>query len=161
MSTIEETVQIAVPVRTAYNQWTQFTVFPRFMAAVRDVEQFKPTLTRWTVGRGPVHREFLVEITEQRPDTVVRWRVLGGRGHGEAAFLSLAPDRTSLTVRVGPGDPLGVTRRVLGASLAHFREFIEGVGEETGAWRHTVRDGHVLPAEAEPSRSHGAHWPHG
>ncbi|MCZ9336923.1 cyclase, partial [Streptomyces sp. TRM76130] len=80
-------------------------------------------------------RDYLTEIVEQRPDTVVRWRVLGTRVRGEAAFRPLAADRTSLTVRVGPGDPLGLTRRAVRSGLAHFKEFIEGLGEESGAWR--------------------------
>jgi uncharacterized membrane protein len=161
MGTIEETVEIAVPVRTAYNQWTQFKVFPRFVSAVRGVEQIKPTLTRWEIGLGPVSREFLTEVVEQRPDTEVRWRVLGTRVRGAALFAPLTPDRTSLTVRIGPGDPLGITRRVLGAELGHFKEFIEGLGEESGAWRGTVRDGRVRPAENRPDRSLVPHWPHG
>lgn len=161
MGIIEETIEIAVPVRTAYNQWTQFKVFPRFVSVVRGAEQIKPSLVRWRVGLGPVHRDYLTEIVEQRPDTVVRWRVLGTRVRGEAVFAALAPDRTSVTVRTGPADSLGITRRVLGSALAHFKEFIEGLGEESGAWRGTIRDGHVLPAETAPARSMVPHWPHG
>lgn len=161
MGTIEETIEIAVPVRTAYNQWTQFKVFPRFVNAVHGAEQIKPTLIRWRVGFGPVRRDYLTEIVEQRPDTVIRWRVLGTRVHGEVAFRPLAGDRTSLTVRVGPGDPLGFTRRAVSSGLAHFKEFIEGLGEESGAWRGTIHDGHVMPMEAEPARSKVPHWPHG
>ncbi|WP_320774284.1 SRPBCC family protein [Streptomyces sp. CRN 30] len=161
MSTIEETVEIAVPVRTAYNQWTQFKVFPRFVSAVKGVEQIKPTLTRWDVGFGPAHREWLVEIVEQRPDAYVRWQVLGTRRGGEVSFRSLSPDRTSVTAGVGPADALGVTRRVLRSGLGDFKEFIEGLGEESGAWRGAVHNGHVVPAGSEPLTCHGPHWPHG
>lgn len=53
MSTVEETIEIAVPVRTAYDQWTQFECFPRFMTTVKRVEQVRPAVTLWVVGLGP------------------------------------------------------------------------------------------------------------
>jgi uncharacterized membrane protein len=68
MRTIEETVEVAVPVCTAYNQWTQFKSFPRFMASVKRVDQLRPAMTRWVIGWGPLMMsyEFEVEIVEQR-----------------------------------------------------------------------------------------------
>ncbi|MYS43916.1 cyclase, partial [Streptomyces sp. SID5998] len=88
MHTVEETIDIAVPVRTAYDQWTQFKSFPRFMTVVRRVEQVRPAVTAWVIGVGPVRREFEAEIVDQEPDSHVTWRSLERRpGHrGEVRF---------------------------------------------------------------------------
>ncbi len=69
MNTIEETIEVAVPVRTAYNQWTQFKSFPRFMSAVKGVEQIRPAVTEWVIAFGPVRHTFQAEIVRRRPDT--------------------------------------------------------------------------------------------
>ncbi|MET7901243.1 SRPBCC family protein [Streptomyces sp. NPDC005355] len=173
MKSIEETIEVAVPVRTAYNQWTQFKSFPRFMYAVKRVDQVKPNLTRWVIGLGPVRREFEAEIVEQQPDSSVVWRSLERRpSHwGEVSFRPMGPERAGVTVRIEgrPGGvaglltdaSFGVTRRVVRVELGHFKEFIEGVGEESGAWRGAIRHGHVLPPEPEPPRSRVARWPVG
>ncbi|MFH8371288.1 SRPBCC family protein [Streptomyces sp. NPDC018031] len=166
MDTIEETIEIAVPVRTAYNQWTQFKSFPRFMSVVRGVEQVGPTVTRWTVGLGPVRRRFEAEIVEQRPDARLAWRSMGRRPRhrGEVSFRPTAPDRTAVTLRL-EFEPRraarGLARRVVRSELGHFREFIESIGEEGGAWRGTIREGRVQPAEPEPPRSRVPCWPVG
>ncbi|MER7489180.1 SRPBCC family protein [Streptomyces sp. NPDC126497] len=172
MNSVEETVEVAVPVHTAYNQWTQFKTFPRFMRTVRGVEQLRPNLTRWVVGAGPVRREFTAEILEQWPDSLIAWRGLGRQaGHrGEVSFRSLAPERTEVVVRMrfeshGFGgrvvDRAGAAPRVLRAELGRFKEFIEGVGQECGAWRGVIRNGQVQPLEPKPSRSLVAGWPVG
>ncbi|GAA4812117.1 SRPBCC family protein [Streptomyces ziwulingensis] len=170
MGTIEETIQIAVPVRTAYDQWTQFELFPRFMSVVRSVEQIRPSLVHWAVGAGPVRHEFTAEIVEQRPDALVAWRSLDGRHHGEVSFLELSPERTSVTVRVhtrgsGLKEALaagrGPVRRAVRSGLAHFKEFIEGLGAASGAWRGTIRGGHVQPDETGRPAHPVPHWPHG
>ncbi|MFR9673784.1 SRPBCC family protein [Streptomyces sp. TR06-5] len=171
MHTIEETVDVGVPLRTAYNQWTQFTSFPRFMPSVRGVEQVTPTLTRWHVGLGPLRTEFLAEIVEQRPDSFLTWRSPQRfpRHEGEVSFRATAADRTEVTVRLridrgqGPGArrAAALTGRVVRRELGHFRDFVEGLGEEVGGWRGTVHHGHVQPTGREPSGTHVPHWPVG
>lgn len=169
MNIVEETIEVAVPVRTAYNQWTQFKSFPRFMSTVKKVEQIRPNLTNWVIGFGPVRREFAAEIVEQVPDSHVVWRSLGRRsGHqGEVSFRTTGPDRTEISVRIRVkqhkvADLFGrFTHRVVRSELAHFKEFIEGLGQEGGAWRGSIRNGHVQPMEPEPPRSRVAHWPVG
>ncbi|MFI8185735.1 SRPBCC family protein [Actinacidiphila glaucinigra] len=172
MTTVEEVVEVAVPVRTAYNQWTQFKSFPRFMSAVKRVEQINPAVTRWVIGIGPLHREFKAEIVEQRPDSHLVWQSLERSPYhrGTVSFRSVAPDRTVMTVRIettrrGLRDAvtngLGVTRRVVRAELRNFKEYIEGLGEESGAWRASIHNGHVLPLEPEPPRSRVPRWPVG
>ncbi|MFD5447955.1 SRPBCC family protein [Streptomyces sp. NPDC003470] len=172
MHSIEETVEVSVPVRTAYNQWTQFRTFPRFMTVVRGVEQVRPTVLVWTVGYGPVRREFATEILEQVPDSHLTWRSLGrGPAHrGGATFRPTAAGGAAVTVRLefAPRGLAGLTARapgvsgrVLRAELGHFKKFIEGLGEECGAWRGVVRGGRVCPVEPEPPRSRVPHWPVG
>jgi uncharacterized membrane protein len=171
MNTVEETIDLAVPVQTAYNQWTQFESFPRFMTVVKDVHQIRPNLTRWVIGRGPLRHEFDVEIVEQVPDSHVTWRSLDRRfmHRGKVAFRATAPDRTEVVVRM-QFSPNGVgllahiptlTHRVVQAELGHFKEFIESVGLEGGAWRGSIRNGHVYPLNPEPARSRVPHWPVG
>ncbi|MEV6616675.1 SRPBCC family protein [Streptomyces sp. NPDC051051] len=169
MHSVEETIGIAVPVGTAYNQWTQYTGFPRFMRVVKRVDQLRPALTTWTIAAGPVRREFQAEIVEQEPDSHVVWRSLGRRPahRGEVTFRPGAAGGTEMTVRIDI-EPRGVTGvlagladRVVRDELRHFKEYIEGLGEETGAWRGVIRDGRVRPQESKPHRSRVAHWPTG
>ncbi|WP_327365349.1 SRPBCC family protein [Streptomyces sp. NBC_01217] len=172
MTTIDETVEIAVPVRTAYNQWTQFRSFPRFMTAVKRVEQVRPAVTHWVVGVGPVSRESEVEIVQQSPDLRIAWRSLDRRPchRGEVTFRSLAADRTAVRVlmRYEPhgvrelvADGLGLPSHVVRSELGHFKEFIESVGQAGGTWRGSIRNGHVRLVEPERSRSRVPCWPTG
>ncbi|MFS0884568.1 SRPBCC family protein [Aeromicrobium sp. 179-A 4D2 NHS] len=169
MGAIVDEVRVAVPVRTAYDQWTQFETFPRFMPAVRDVEQERPAVTRWVLGLGPLHHEFHAETLEQHPDSLVQWRSLDRRLHHEGAvtFESLAPDLTAVRVelRLDPRPPVGAllrpaVQRLLRSQLEHFKTFVEGMGEAGEAWRGTIHDGRVQHNYDEsPTTIPG--WPHG
>ncbi|MFF1725505.1 SRPBCC family protein [Streptomyces sviceus] len=172
---VEETVEVAVPVRTAYNQWTQFKTFPRFSAVVHGVEQVRPTVTAWTIGYGPLRRRFAVEIVEQDPDAYLAWRALEQRPshQGEVEFRPTDSGGTAITVRMLL-EPRGVAKRLTGSSkvtqvttrlvrreLQNFKQFIEGLGQEGGAWRGTIRNGRVQHDHPEPPRSRVAQWPVG
>lgn len=172
---VEETVDVAVPVRTAYNQWTQFKTFPRFSGVVRSVEQVRPTVTAWTLGRGPLRHRFAVEIVEQDPDAYLAWRGLEQHPshEGEAEFRPNGSGGTTITVRMllEPRGVAGVlTRssratdmaaRLVRGELLNFKRFIEGLGHEGGAWRGTIRNGRVQQDRPEPPRSRVAQWPVG
>ncbi|GAA0193570.1 SRPBCC family protein [Streptomyces cellulosae] len=169
---VEEAIEVAVPVHTAYNQWTQFKTFPRFMRWVRGVEQLRPNLTRWEIGTGWATRAYLAEVVEQHPDELIAWQGLGRwAGHrGEVEFHTLAPNRTRIVVRLRSlARPTRrhllhrspVTPRLIRAELARFKQFIEGVGQESGAWRGVIRKGQVRPQEEKPARSLVAGWPVG
>ncbi|MDT0615699.1 SRPBCC family protein [Streptomyces lancefieldiae] len=172
MHIVEETVNVSVPVRTAYNQWTQFRAFPRFMSVVKRVDQVRPAVLLWVTRLGPVRREFTTEILEQVPDSHVSWRSLGrAPSHrGEVTFRPTTAGGAAVTVRMefdrrGLTGLLGnvprVTDRVVRLELGNFKEFIEGLGKECGAWRGTIRDGHVRPIEPEPPRCRVPNWPVG
>ncbi|MFE5190617.1 SRPBCC family protein [Streptomyces sp. NPDC056628] len=172
MHSIEQSIEIAVPVRTAYNQWTQFEHFPRFMTTVREVDQIKPSLTSWTLAAGPLRGTFEAEIVEQEPDSHLVWRSLDERpGHrGRVSFAPTPDGGTALTLRmeIRPNGPAGlvpgvseVAGRLVARELGLFKEFIEGVGQESGAWRGTIRNGRVRRDEADRRVSGVPSWPHG
>ena len=153
MTTIEKSVDVRVPVRTAYNQWTQFESFPAFMADVEQVTQVRDTLTHWVTNIDGVHREFDAQIVEQHPDQRVAWRTVddpehpGPRHGGEVSFQRVDQDTTRVTLRMEyhpgslverAGTLLGVVGAHVEGDLRRFKEFIELRGRETGAWRGDV-----------------------
>lgn len=98
---VEEHVEVSVPVRTAYNQWTQFTSFPEFMGGVKRVDQIDDTTTHWVTDIGGVQREFDAVITEQRPDERIAWSsVSGPRQAGAVSFRPVGPERTDVTLEM-------------------------------------------------------------
>jgi uncharacterized membrane protein len=148
MSTIEESVDVEVPARTAYNQWTQFEEFPRFMDGVESITQVDETHLRWVADIGGVRREWDAEISEQHPDERVAWHAIDGTANAGAVtfhrmddnktrvMLQLEFDPEGITEQVG--DKLGFVRRRAKGDLGRFKEFIESRGSETGAWRGDV-----------------------
>ncbi|SDM62857.1 SRPBCC family protein [Allokutzneria albata] len=151
MSVIEEQVEVHVPVRTAYDQWTQFESFPQFMEGVERVEQRTNTLTHWHTSIAGVDREFDAEILHQVPDERVSWSVLSGPKHrGTVSFTPEDATHTKVSLRIeyepegvveNVGDKLGIVRGRVKGDLKRFKEFIEERGTETGAWRGEVKPG--------------------
>jgi len=148
MAGTTESVDVAVPIRTAYNQWTQFEDFPRFMSGVKEVRQLDDTMTHWTVEIGGIRREFDARITEQLPDERVAWTATSGtKQGGVVTFHRLDPEHTRVTAQLEM-EPEGVAEQVadktglvshrVKGDLERFREFIEARGQETGAWRGQV-----------------------
>ncbi len=148
MSTIEESIEVEVPVRTAYDQWTQFEEFPQFMDGVESIVQVTPTLTHWVTEVGGVTREFDADITEQEPDQRIAWHSTSGPTQaGVVTFHRLDDERSRVMVQleIHPdgiaetvGDKLGFVKRRTKGDLARFKEFIEIRGRETGAWRGEI-----------------------
>ena len=172
MSTIEQSIDVQVPLSTAYNQWTQFEEFPKFMEGVEEIRQTDDTHTHWRTKIGGVAREFDAEITEQRPDERVAWRSTSGTTHaGVVTFHRLDDATTRVLVQLEDepegvaekvGDALGVLKRRVKGDLERFKEMIEARGSETGAWRGEVsagaqqagggrfaREGDTAPADAD------------
>ncbi|MPZ24501.1 MAG: cyclase [Dehalococcoidia bacterium] len=150
MTKVEETIDVAVPVRTAYNQWTQFEEFPRFMEGVKQVRQVDDTHLEWQANVGGREQSWRAEITEQTPDQRVAWvSTSGAHNAGVVNFHYLEPERTAVSVTMEVEPPagavgnaadsaLGVTARRVKGDLERFKEFIESRGSETGAWRGEV-----------------------
>ncbi len=160
MSHIEESVDVAVPVRTAYNQWTQFEEFPRFMEGVDQVEQLNDTTLRWTADVAGKTKSWEAKITEQRPDQVIAWKSIGGAANdGVVTFqpVDQSHTRVRLAMDVDPegavestGDALGFVQRRVSGDLHRFKDFIEHRGAETGGWRGDVTSG---AASSSPGRT--------
>ena len=148
MSTIEESIDLEVPVRTAYNQWTQFEEFPRFMNGVEQVQQLDDTHLHWAAEIAGVRREWKAEVTEQTPDQRIAWQSTDGAQHAGVVTFHRIDDgqsRVMLQLDTEPegmvekaGDALGVLRRQVKGDLERFKELIESRGAESGAWRGEV-----------------------
>jgi uncharacterized membrane protein len=148
MSTIEQSIEVAVPVRTAYNQWTQFEEFPRFMEAVEEVRQVDDTHLHWRTTVGGREQEFDAQITEQRPDERIAWTSTQGRDQaGVVTFHRVDDGRTKIMLQLEAepegvvekvGDAAGVLKRRVKGDLERFKELIEGRGTESGVWRGEV-----------------------
>lgn len=149
MSTIEQSIEVSVPVTTAYNQWTQFASFPQFMEGVERVDQTSDTMTHWVTNIGGIRREFDAEIIEQHPDERVAWTSVDEPRHaGVVTFHRTSPDTTKVMVQMDfepeglvetAGDKLGVVKHRVKGDLERFKTFIESRGSAEGAWRGEVR----------------------
>jgi uncharacterized membrane protein len=154
MSNIEQSVDVDVPVRTAYNQWTQFEQFPRFMEGVEEVRQVSDTRLHWVAKIAGARREWDAEITEQQPDQRVAWRATSGaQNDGMVTFEQLGANRTRVELHLDfdpegfvekAGDALGIVRARTHGDLERFKDFIEDRGHETGEWRGTVNEDPTL-----------------
>lgn len=149
MATIEKSIEVDVPVRIAYNQWTQFEAFPQFMEGVREVRQLDDKTLGWRAEIGGKDEEWIAEITEQVPDQRIAWRARSGKPNaGVVTFHRIADHRTRIMLQLdyepegaveSIGDALGVVSRRVEGDLQRFKEFIESRGRETGAWRGEIR----------------------
>ena len=149
MSLIEQSIEVDVPLSTAYNQWTQFEQFPQFMEGVKEVRQLDPTHLHWVAEIGGHTQEWDAEITEQRPDERVAWKNVGGKQNaGVVTFHRLDADHTRMMVQFDfmpegfvekLGDALAAPDRRVAGDLQRFKEMIESRGSESGAWRGEVK----------------------
>jgi uncharacterized membrane protein len=145
---IEATVEVEVPVSTAYNQWTQFEEFPQFMEGVESVTQLDDARLHWVATVAGRRAEWDARILEQHPDRQVSWISEDGRKtRGTVTFESLGENRTLVRlsmsylaegVRDAVGATVGVDQRQVQGDLTHFKERIEAQGRESGAWRGEI-----------------------
>ena len=148
MPTVTKSIDVRVPISTAYNQWTQFETFPEFMGGVDQVQQLDDRRLHWKISVGGQTREFDAEVTEQHPDERVAWKSTDGKTHaGVVTFHKLAPEETRVTVQLDwepegiaekAGALVGVDDRQVASDLDKFKSFIEERSQESGAWRGEV-----------------------
>jgi uncharacterized membrane protein len=148
MASVVESIDVKVPVSTAYNQWTQFEDFPRFMEGVKSVTQTDDTHLHWVAEVAGNEEEWDAEITEQHADERVAWKAIRGAENAGVVTFHRIDDETSrvtLQMDVEPegivenvGTALGFLDRRVKGDLERFKEFIESRGGETGAWRGEV-----------------------
>ena len=150
MASIMETIDVDIPVTTAYNQWTKFEKFPEFMEGIESVEQLDDTHLLWTAEIGGKTETWKAEITEQHPDHRVAWKAMEGRENaGVVTFHQLGEGSTRVAVQMDwepdgiietAGAAVGSDSRRVKGDLKRFKELIEGRGTETGAWRGEVEN---------------------
>ena len=150
MARVEKTIDVDVPVRTAYNQWTQFEEFPRFMEGVHEVTQMDERRLHWRADVGGQDQEWDAEIREQVPDQKIIWKSTSGAGNaGMVTFDQLGPSKTRVHLEMSydpegfvenVGDKLGVISRRVEGDLERFKSFIEERGAESGGWRGEIRN---------------------
>ncbi len=153
MANIEQSIDVNVPVRVAYDQWTQFESFPQFMEGVESVRQLDDTHLHWVATIAGKRQEWDAEISEQTPDERVAWHATSGdKNAGAVDFHRLSDDQTriTLTMDVQPSDvlekigtALGVTGASVKGDLERFKKFIEERQSSTGSWRGQVDGGQV------------------
>lgn len=149
MAQITESIDVSVPVTTAYDQWTQFESFPDFLDEVDQITQLDDTHQHWRVSVGGATREFDAEITEQHPDERIAWTSVGGEtpNAGVVTFHKLSDDTSRVTVQIDwqpdgvveqAGAKLGIASHAVKKDLENFKRLIEAQGTATGGWRGDV-----------------------
>ncbi|SNS52487.1 Uncharacterized membrane protein [Noviherbaspirillum humi] len=148
MSSVQESIEVDVPISTAYNQFTQFEDFPQFMSTVHEVRQIDDTHLHWRASVAGKEKEWDSEITHQVPDKRIAWRSISGVPNaGAVTFDRISDTRTRITLKMSyapesfteqVGDALGAVGLQAKENLAKFKELLERRGKETGAWRGTV-----------------------
>jgi hypothetical protein len=148
---VTKTVLVNVPVSRAYNQWTQFEDFPRFMSGVQSVTQLDDDRLDWVAEIAGVRRQWQARILEQVPDQKVAWAATeGATNAGAVTFEDIGGGQTSVTLVLEyepeglvekAGDALNIVERQAKGDLDRFKEFIESEEYATGAWRGSVTTG--------------------
>jgi len=150
---VQQSIDVAVPIQTAYNQWTQYEEWPQFMHRVKRVSQEDPTKVSFATKIWGKTKEFEAKIVTARPDEKIKWEVTQGMTHtGWVTFHEIAPQltRIELSLDLEPGGLLEKAargmrhvKRAARGDLHRFKAYIEALEEETGAWRGTIEDGKV------------------
>ena len=150
MERIEKSIEVERPVRTVYNQWTQFEEFPRFMKGVKKVSQLDDQRLHWEAEIAGKDKEWYARITDQVPDHLIAWQSEGGEyNSGTVTFAPINSNRTRINLQLTydpegfvekTGDALGVVSSRVENDLERFKDFIENRGQETGGWRGTIRE---------------------
>ena len=153
MTTYSDVIDVDVPVRAMYDQWTQFEEFPQFMDGVESVRQIDDTHLHWEAEIAGVHRDWDAEIVEQEPDRIIAWRSTSGvTSNGTVRFTPVDGQctRCELELEFEPegaveqiGDKLGFVKARVNGDLKRFKEFVESRVLPTGAWRGEVHGGSV------------------
>lgn len=148
MSRVEHSTDVKVPIRTAYNQWTQFEEFPRFMDKVEEVRQLDDKRLHWRASLAGHTEEWDAVITEQEPDERIAWTsTTGAKNAGVVTFHYIDPNTTRVMLQLDyepegaletVGSALGIPQKQIEGDMERFKKFIEARGQETGAWRGDI-----------------------
>jgi len=163
MASVDKTIEVDVPVSAAYNQWTQFEEFPRFMEGVQEVQQLENERLFWAAEVGGERKEWYALITRQVPDEVIAWESEGGTmNSGTVIFHPKENGKTEIELHMDydpedfkeqVGSALGVVSRKVEGDLKRFKEFIETRGMETGGWRGEIIHGATNDEQSQLRRA--------
>ena len=158
MSRFEESIKVAVPVRVAYDQWTQFEDFPKFMEGVERVVQLDDKRLLWTASVAGQQKSWEAEIVDQTPDERIAWKSIDGAANaGAVLFEPIGPRETKVILRIDAepdgaietiGDALGFLRRRVEGDLKDGSRHVERDGVNRRGWR-----GEIHGDEVQPDRS--------
>ena len=153
MSNVTKSVDVDVPIRTAYDQWTQFEDFPRFMDNVERVQQLDAKRLRWVAEIAGQKKEWTAEISDQTPNKRIAWRSTSGdQNDGAVLFDTVDANKTKVTLRIDAdpqgavetvGANLGILEAAVKSDLEHFKQYIESRGTPTGAWQGEIHGDEV------------------
>jgi uncharacterized membrane protein len=157
---IIEVLDVGVPIRVAYNYWTQYEEFSDFTKGVRSVSRNDETASDWKVKVGPSTRGWKATVQEQVPDDRIVWSSEGAKGttHGCVSFHELTPDLTRIVLVVeyypsGFFEKTGNLWRVQGRRLRldfkNFQRYVTFADEDVEGWRGEIRDGEVVRSHEE------------
>jgi uncharacterized protein (TIGR02271 family) len=165
MASVERSVEVNVPVSTAYNQWTQFEQFPQFMEGIEEVRQLDNKRMHWRAQIAGKEKEWDAEIVDQVPDQRVAWRSLSGAPNdGVVTFRPIDANRTEVTLSLdyepegileNVGSALGLVTGRVDGDLRRFKKFIEARGAEAGGWRGEIHGGQESGSGATSASSQG------
>ncbi len=153
MATVEKSIDVEVPVSVAYDQWTQFEEFPKFMEGIVEVEQVDDSRVRWVAEVSGERHEWEAEIVEQEPDHVIAWRATGGLPNSGRVEFEPIDEGTRVTVEMeyepdgtkeSVGALLGLDGGQVEDDLERFRDLVEARERPTGSWRGSIEDGQVV-----------------
>lgn len=159
MASIEKDIVVNAPLRTVYNQWTQFEEFPKFMEGVKSVRQLGEKRLQWSAEVMGKHLDWTAEIVQQIPDQRITWKSTSGAPNGgSVAFSAQNPNETKIVLRMEyepegvaetAGSALGFVNARVAGDLNRFKKFIEERGSATGEWRGEIHGQQVRsPGEA-------------
>ncbi len=164
MADIEKSIVVDVPVRIAYDQWTQFESFPKFMEGVKEVRQLDDKHLYWHADVGGKDLTWNAEITEQLPDRRIAWHATSGaRNAGRVTFQPEGSDKTRVTLLLdydpkgmteNVGSAVGVPSRTIEGDLKRFKDYIESRQQPTGGWRGEIHGGRETKRGGEEKPSH-------
>ena len=164
-TSVEQEIEVGVPVSTAYNQWTQFEEFPKFMEGIDEVKQIDDTLLHWAATVAGKKAEWDAKITEQMPDRRIAWESVDGKhNRGAVSFEPAGTSRTRIRLDMSytpegaaekVGSAVGIDSRRVHGDLERFRQLIEGRQAESGAWRGEIKDGETKTTTKKTAGSNG------
>jgi uncharacterized membrane protein len=150
---MQQAVDVGIPLKAAYNLWTEFEEWPSFMHRVDSAQQLDDSTVSFSTKVWGITKEFEAEIVEQRPDERIEWKVSEGLAHsGVVTFHELAPrlTRIEVTLDMKPegmvekmGRGMRFAKRAVRGDLHRFKAYAEMEEEPEGGWRGTIEDGEV------------------